>query len=445
MPMRAKHGLCFVGVVCAFVASAESPSQPKPAPTENALVATIGKAVATHPMVGAARANRVGSDAGYDAARWQYYPSPSISIERGSNEALSRTTNTTLRLQQSLWAGGRIDSSVDAALHTVQLSGVAVFEAKTNVALRTLEVWQALLTSFGRRQVAQRDLERLQLFADMIGRRVERDVSANVETVLMRSRLTQVQSDLLAYTSAQATAEQRLAQWVGEPGVMADLNDRKLLEILQNVPEPLPAHMPVEMLSAVDKQPALLRNGVELALAQDEVRQRKASAWPNIYMRLDRQFTDVGSGGIDVRSADTKLYVGLEYSPGPGLSLRSHVEAAQSKIAALQQDRQSIRQDLLDRVNTDLREHTTNAARLIHSKVTVQAAKEVLDAYTRLFVVGRRGWLDVLNAARELSLAEQILSDLHAQQVVGIYRLQMHQCLFNWQNGDALGQSRFER
>jgi len=443
MRMRVKHCLCLAGCLLASLALAQNSSQI--GLTENPLVVTIANAVATHPMVRAARANRVGSDASYDSARWQYYPSPSISTERGSNAASSRTTSTTLRLQQNLWAGGRIDASVDAALHTVQLSTVAVVEAKTNVALRTLEVWQSLLTSFGRRQVAQRDLDRLQLFADLIGRRVEREVSANIDTVLMRSRLTQVQSDLLAYTNSQASAEQRLAQWVGEPGVMASLNDGKLLEILQDATEQLPEHVRVEMLSAVDKQPALLRNDVELTLAQDEVRQRRGGAWPNIYMRLDRQFTDTVSGGFEIRSADTKLYLGLQYSPGPGLSQSSYVVAAQSKIAALQQDRESIRQELLDRINTDWRDHVTNAARIKHSKAAVQDAKEVLDAYTHLFVVGRRGWLDVLNAARELSMAEQILSDLQTQLVVGIYRLQMHQGLFYWQNGDELGPPRFER
>ena len=160
-------------------------------------------------------------------------------------------------------------------------------------------------------------------------------------------------------------------------------------------------------------------------------------------MRIDRQFTNPGSGSFVGKSADTKLYLGLQYSPGAGLSLSSSIQAAQSKIAALQQDRESIRRDLQDRVNTDWREHVTNALRLDHAKEAVQSANEVLEAYTRLFVVGRRGWLDVLNAARELSLTEQTLSDLQAQQVVGIYRLRMHQGLFDWQQGGSLVPSQF--
>jgi adhesin transport system outer membrane protein len=368
-----------------------------------------------------------------------------VSIERGSNEALDRTTSTTLRLQQNLWAGGRIDASVDAAQHMAKLARIGVLEAKTNVATRTLDVWQALLSSFGRRLVAQRDLDRLQLFADMIGRRVERDVSANVDTVLMRSRLTQVQSDLLAYASSQASAEQRLAQWVGTPSVMASLGSDKLTKTLEQAAETLPTYTLTETLVALEKQPALQRNSAEISLAEDEMRQKKGDAWPNIYMRLERQFTDAGSGGFDTKSVDTKLYLGLQYSPGPGMSLSSQIQAAQSKIAALQQDRESIRRDLQDRINTDWRDHITTAARLNHSKTVVHAATDVLDAYTRLFVVGRRGWLDVLNAARELSLAEQVLSDLQAQLVVGNYRLLMYQGQFDWQNGDELGPTQFER
>lgn len=444
MPIQAKSFACLAGYAFVSLALAQGPVLPR---TQKSLLdSTIAKAVAMHPSVQSARASRASSDAGYDAARWQYFPNPSISTERGSNETqrnLGNTTSTTMRLQQNLWAGGRIDASVNAAQQKAQLAQIAVMEAQSNVATRTLDAWLALLTSFGRRQATQTGLDRLRRLADMMGRRVERDVSPSIDAVLMRSRLTQTQSDLLAHAGAQDSAAQRLAQWVGDPGILDSLGSGNLAQTLQEAAQRLPESTPADILSALDKQPAMRRNDGEIALAQQEVQQKKGEAWPNVYVRIDRQFTNPGSGSFVGKSADTKLYLGLQYSPGAGLSLSSSIQAAQSKIAALQQDRESIRRDLQDRVNTDWREHVTNALRLDHAKEAVQSANEVLEAYTRLFVVGRRGWLDVLNAARELSLTEQTLSDLQAQQVVGIYRLRMHQGLFDWQQGGSLVPSQF--
>ncbi len=420
-----------------------------PAGQEDLLTLTLERVVATYPSVQAARASRIGSDAGYDAARWQYYPSPSINTERGTSDSAStvgNTTSTTLRLQQNLWAGGRIDASVNAAKHRAQLGRIAIAQEKTTMATRVLDTWLTLLTNFGGRQAAQQGLDRLQSLSDMMDRRVERNVSASIDAVLMRSRLTQMQSELQTYASAQAGAAQRLIDWAGEPDLQRGLSDDVLLtKILRSKAEELPASTPTSILNALDTQPALRRNQAEIAVAQEEVLQKKGEAWPNVYVRVDRQFNDSDGGRVEVRSADTMVYLGLQYNPGAGLSLASSIRAAQSKVLALQQDREAIRQDLQDRASTEWRNHLTITSRLHQATEAVQSANQILQAYTRLFVVGRRSWLEVLNAARELFMAEQSLHTLQAQQVVGAYRLRILKGEFGWQNDNESGYSPLER
>ena len=438
MPMRArpkshrKYTLAWLACACLgqlVYAQASAPSM---------LATTVAQAVASHPSVQAARENRLGSVAGYEAARWQYYPSPSVTTERSSNQTRrnqSNSTLTTLSLQQNIWAGGRIDASVTAAQRRTEVAQIAITEAQTNVATRTLDAWLALLTSFGRQQAAQTALERLQRLADMMGRRVERDISPGVDTVLMRSRLTQAQSELLSYRVSQENAVLRLAQWVGAPNGVLNLTNTDLARTLAESAERLPETTASNIQLHVEKQPPLRRNEGEIAVAQEELQQKKAEIWPSVYLRVERQFNDPGAASFFGKTAETKLFLGLQYTPGAGLAVRSNIQVADSRVAALQQDRDSIRRELQDRVNSDWREHLANGERLEYAVAAVRSANEVLESYTRLFVVGRRGWLDVLNAARELSLAEQSLGDLQAQQVVGIYRLRMYQGLFAWQNG----------
>lgn len=404
----------------------------------SAVAVTLEQAAANHPSVQSARQGRIGSEASYDAARWQYYPSVSVVTERGGSETqrnLGTSSSTILRLQQNLWAGGRIDASVSAAQRRVQVAQLAVLETQLTVVSRTLDAWLALLTAFGRQQATQMGLTRLQHLAEMMGRRVDRDISPGVDAVLMRSRVTQAKSDLLAQAAAQDNAKERLVQWIGQPGSLHNLDSTTLTQTLQDAAVRLPASTLVDMVDALEKQPALRRNAAEVALAQDEVEQKKAEVWPIVYARAERQFTDPGAGGVGVKTAQNKLYLGLQYAPGAGLSVVSNIQAASSRVAALEQDRESIRRELLDRVQTEWRDHITNAARLSSARDAVSSASEVLESYTRLFVVGRRGWLDVLNAARELNQAELGLADLQAQQVTGLYRLQVYRGLFAWQLG----------
>ncbi len=51
-------------------------------------------------------------------------------------------------------------------------------------------------------------------------------------------------------------------------------------------------------------------------------------------------------------------------------------------------------------------------------KISLQAAGEVSTSYDRQFLAGRKSWLDVMNAARELAQTATQLAEVQATQVV---------------------------
>jgi adhesin transport system outer membrane protein len=53
----------------------------------------------------------------------------------------------------------------------------------------------------------------------------------------------------------------------------------------------------------------------------------------------------------------------------------------------------------------------------------LQAAGEVSTSYDRQFLAGRKSWLDVMNAARELAQTATQLAEVQATQVVATWRL----------------------
>jgi adhesin transport system outer membrane protein len=50
----------------------------------------------------------------------------------------------------------------------------------------------------------------------------------------------------------------------------------------------------------------------------------------------------------------------------------------------------------------------------------------VSESYDRQFLAGRKTWLDVMNAARELAQTETLIADLLSTQVVASWRLSFY-------------------
>lgn len=76
-----------------------------------ALDQLIATAIGSHPSAQGQRALLESAEAGVDGARWQFYPTPSVTVEAANTRAQDGLYQgdsrvATLRLQQPLWTGG---------------------------------------------------------------------------------------------------------------------------------------------------------------------------------------------------------------------------------------------------------------------------------------------------------------------------------------------------
>ncbi len=405
-------------------------------------------AVTNHPSVQARLSELGGSRAGVDAAKWQYYPTPSVTTERSSNQTTQKagantlagsTGSTTFRLQQPIWSGGRLDSAVRAAELKKVATERAVYEVRLNVALRTTEAWQNLLTAYGRKQAALHTKEKLQSLAEVMARRVAQQVSPSVDAELSRSRSLQAQADLVSAEVALETAKFRLEQWVGDlsaarlPSGKPWVLDEALLEqAMSSRVVPLSAQVVEPQLQmTIDQYPTLVRLNADIDTAAEEARLKQAELFPTVYVRLERQFSD--NPNTTLRMADTIAYLGLQYSLGAGLSLRSQVEVALAKLQGMHAERETARREVKDRFESEWREYRSALQRLEQADLVLKASSDLLGSYERLFVVGRRSWLELLNAVKETGFAEQSRHDLQAQLQASQYRVQMYLGDLPWQ------------
>jgi outer membrane protein, adhesin transport system len=419
------------------------------------LSSLVELAVTTHPSVQSKTTEVMGAKASTDAAKWQYYPTPSVIAERGANQTkkdVGTATNaavtgtTTLRLQQPLWSGGRIGASVRVAELKTLAAQAGVNESRLSVALKTVDAWQSLLLAYGREQVASKSAVQLAQLLGMMERRVAQQVSPPVEAELSQSRLVQAQADVISAKAAKDSALHRLEQWVGDLAIarvganqqltQLPLTDMVLAQALREGGGVLAADMDKNIADAIEQHPSLLRYEYDVAVAKQEVELKRAEQFPTLYARVDRQMSDNANLYSTGRAINTLAYLGLEYSLGAGLSQRSAVDVLLAKMQGMQSERETVRRDIKDRYESEWRDYQSALQRVAQADKVQRTSAALLASYERLFVAGRRSWLELLNAVRELSSAEQMQNDLQAQLHASAYRLRLYLGELSWQHNN---------
>lgn len=382
----------------------------------------ITLAVQAHPSVAGKRAGLSAAEAEVQAARQQYYPTPSLQLRRNFNES-----GTVFALQQPLWAGGRLDAGLNAASARSNAAGAAIDEAQTALALRATSAWQAWQQARGRQAAGVAGIDMLGRYAQSAARRISAGAAGDVDRALVDARLALSQADLAAARAAERSSLAQLSQILGQP-----LRSQDLMDLAPGASEGINPVFPGDradslealIAQALKVSPGLHRARAEIESAGHEVTQKRAALWPTLNLRAEHQRSN-GANAVLLPNA-TRLLLVLDYSPGAGLSAGANADAAGARLIGLQDNLETARRDLIEKVSADFEEHQSSTSRLVDLQRTVQANTEVLGSYERLFIAGKRGWFEVLNAARELTQAQTALADVHALHLASGTRLRVH-------------------
>lgn len=382
----------------------------------------IGLAIQAHPEIVAKRADLDAARAGQDAARWQYFPTPSLQLrqqDKGGNV-------TVAAVQQPIWSGGRLGAGLDAANSRARSAGVAISEAQYSLALRVTGIWQSWAQARGRAEALAKGITLLGVYAESVRQRIKGGVSPEVDRELVESRLAQVRSDFAAARAAERSAVSQLSQLIGRSLRADELSLGKGFAIS------LPA-FEILVEQSVEHSAALRRIEAEMEAARHDATQKRAALWPTLGVRAEYQHGDLSNAGYV--TSDSRVMLVMEYVPGAGLSAGAGIDAAEARVGSLRESREAVRRELVSKIATDYEDHLSSLDRKQDILRTLKAASEVLASYGRLFVAGKRNWLDVLNAARELIQVETSLADVDALLAASYYRLRLHGSELPWQQG----------
>lgn len=377
----------------------------------------IDMAVQTHPLVKSQQGQKLVAEVEIDAARQQFFPTPSVSIERANSardnsRAPGDPTVQIYRLQQPLWTGGRLTAGLEKAKAGSELADASILDAIDQIAYKTVHAWgdwqvaSLKLAAYQKSQVTHRQS------LEQVTRRFKEGASTQADLTFTSGRLDQVISQVTAMQAAQETAQVRLEQLVGgavRPDALADSADTRLADDL----EPL-------INQALGRSPQMKKLDAQTIVLEQELAERKADLQPEVFLRAEHQ-----RGDFAVANAPPtrRVVIGLATRFGAGLSSLSAVEASRKRLDIVASDRDAIQRGIREQVTNDWAQLKSLRVRLPALAGSLEAAAATVESWDRQFLAGRKSLLEVMNAARDLSQAEAELADAAVALQVVQWRL----------------------
>jgi len=366
-------------------------------------------ALERYPSITARRQEYAAAQGALDGARWQRYPSVSVSgAALGSNGAAP----STISVQQVLWAGGRIEASISAADARRLAANSGTLVEEQNVLERTVAAYVELQRQQARLMASQDNVRRHEELYGLIARRVGQEVSSAADSALAMARLAQARAERQQIFAAIGNARATLQSLSGE-GVRG--------VIALDAPTLGFASLEQAMTAAENFSPEIARQRSLANAATSDLDVRKGLLLPSLAARVEHLRNPI----IGIHSSTDRALLAFEFQPGAGLSALSAVQEAEARRLGALAAVEGSRLDLEQKLNSAWIDAQSSASQREPLRVLARTNVAIVDSFLRQYRVGRKNWLDVLNAQREAVQARYSLADIDAQALSGALRVRL--------------------
>ncbi|PNK61503.1 TolC family protein [Psychrobacter sp. FDAARGOS_221] len=384
----------------------------------------ISQAIETHPLVKSAQAEREATAEGISAAKLNLLPTPSVTTSYNDNDDLV----SELGIRQPLWTGGRLTANVNQAIFDDKAASENIYAQQNDVAKTTIEAWQTYIDSVAQQRVYLENLTQLRNFEQMMQRRVNQGVSARIELDLVTNRILQETNAYEAAREQQHIAEARLQQITGRPlPAGSEHNVPSLSKLVEQAKVASAGFERMAFSEASFYNPTVVRELFQIESAKQEVKAQNASKFPTVFAEYTHTFDH------DNNEDDGRFFVGLNYQPGAGFSNFALTRASQARVKSLVQSKDAAQRGVMEDIQIQYQQFASAKSRELSLVSAVAGAQIVLESYQRQFIAGRKSWLEVLNAVRELSDYQIRLVQTRSNILGSFYKLQVDFSLMPWQ------------
>jgi len=396
---------------------AQGPVQSIP---EMSLEQMISAALSSHPAAQVQRLLEESAQADVDSANWQFYPTFSFAIENAQTGASDPSYPgddrvSILSLQQPLWTGGRLTAGLTKAEAGVIASQASLAETRQQLALRVVQSYGDWLVARLKTHAYEKSLDTHERLRNQVKRRIEQGASAQSDLILAVSRMQAVVAEISVARAQMDIALTRLGQLLGMNPSGFNVS----------IAEPRALNADVQKLleRAFIVNPSLQKAQAEMMIQKAVIAERRADLSPELFLRVERQY---GNHSFSNADPENRIFLGVNSRFGAGLSSLSNVKGAVAQYQAALAEVEVQRRSISELVLADYALATSSEIRLEALRISLNAASQVSESYDRQFLAGRKTWVDVMNAARELAQTEAQLADIQSAQVVVTWRLAIY-------------------
>lgn len=368
----------------------------------DALDDLISAAITSHPSIQSQISMEKAAGAAVDNAEWQFFPTPGYEVEAvrtpGSDNANeSEDYVATLSLQQPIWTGGKLTAGVEKAKAAALTTQANTDATRHEVALRVVQAYGDWLSAFHKRKARLESVEKHENLRDQVSRRVKSGFSSKSDLLLAKARLETSKADFSSAQMEETESLSRLSQLVGHSvktrDLSQDISSAKIISSdLQNL-----------LVNAEKVSPDVRKALLNITSADANIEEKKSSLYPEVYLRLERQFGTYS--GQDIES-ENRIFFGLSSNFGAGFSNFSNVNQAREVRRSALAEADSVKREVSERVMSDFALAQSLEHRVDSLSRSLETAKSVATSYSRQFLSGKKTWLDVMNSNRDLTQTE---------------------------------------
>lgn len=389
-------------------------------PVPLSLNQTLVLAIKSHPLISSAKSQYGAAKSELSASRWARFPT----VAAGSQETAENVKQDTSTVTLPLWTGGKINADIDLAKSRRDgaLSGVS--EAYQAVMLESIGTFFEYFKAEKKLEIANQNVDEHQRLYEIIQRRVAAATSPDVDTMLALARLQYARSAQIQAASMRSISKSSLELLVGQP-----VNS---VQISTDVPS-LDIGIEEAVNIGISVSPKIARVKFEAAGFDATIKSARSALFPQV--SLGYEYGKTQGGALDGQLTE-ESFVSVQFQPGAGLSVASTVSAAKQRKQSALDTLEAEKRELRLQIKSAWNEYTSVSYQLEPSKTLVEATSSVVESYLRQYAVGKKSWLDVLNAQRESTQAKNTLVDYEVLYLTSLNRLKI---LLNQINPNLLG------